>query len=82
MPRIVRCLPALLLASACASGGAATDASNEPPAIVVQNTQSITQTGGQNSMGSGSGMTSVVQAVTTRITVSAEKVFAALPSTL
>ncbi len=81
MPRTVRRLLALLFGSACASGGGAKDASNDPPAIVVQNTHSIIQTGGQNSMGIGSGMTAVVQAATTRVNVSADKVFAALPAT-
>jgi hypothetical protein len=80
MRRIASCLPLLLLAAACASGGASSGSASEPEAIVVQNTQNIIQTGGQNSMSIGSGMTSVVQAATTRINFTADKVFAALPS--
>ncbi len=79
MPRFARCLPALLLV-ACASGGASTESSSEPAVMVVQNTQNIIQTGGQNSMSIGSGMTSVVQAATTRIAIAVDKVFGALPA--
>ena len=81
MRRVASCLPVMILAAACASGGASSGANVEPEAVVVQNTQNIIQTGGQNSMSIGSGMTTVVQASTTRVNIAADKLFGVLPAT-
>ena len=73
-----RLLTTLLFATACATGGASTSSKPEGDAIIVQNTQSIIQTGGANNISIGSGLTSVVQANTTRINFTVDKVFDAL----
>ena len=76
----IRCLPLLLLAGACATGGASTGSTPAGDAFIVQNTQNITQTGGANNIAIGTGMTSVVQAFLAKVPYTADKAFNALAS--
>ncbi len=78
MIRTLRVLPALALATACASTSGSS-ASPEGEGIVVQSTQNIIQTGGAGNLSVGTGMTNIVQASTARMLVNADKVFAVLP---
>ncbi|MBI3790838.1 MAG: hypothetical protein HY275_08165 [Gemmatimonadetes bacterium] len=81
MLRHVPTLLILLAVAGCASAGSSGSSRPEGEAIVVQNTQNIIQTGGANNIAIGSGMTSIIQAATTHINLTADKVFGALSTT-